>query len=176
VEDDHDAPKTVNTRRARPPASALNRAVGLLSRREHSERELSRKLVQRGLEPEEVGSAIRRLQSLSLQSDERFAENLIRSRAQSGHGPLHIRAELALHGLTSTSIDMQFDSLAIDWNACAALLAQRRCNKQSENSPSENRRIANTLLRRGFSMDHVRHALRTLSDTTDNEESPHDQD
>ncbi|MEZ5456979.1 MAG: regulatory protein RecX [Lysobacteraceae bacterium] len=164
-----DASKPTPSRRARPPASALSRAVGLLSRRDHSEKELRRKLAQRGLEAAEVDGALQRLQNLSLQSDDRFAENLLRSRVQSGHGPLHVRAELAQHGLDSARIGALFDAQDVDWNASALAFAQRRLNRQSADPRREAQRIANALLRRGFNMDQVRHALRGISDRAEDD-------
>ena len=169
MSDDTDTTRPSKPRRARPPASALSRAVGLLSRRDHSEKELRRKLTQRGLEAAEVDGALQRLQSLSLQSDDRFAENLLRSRAQSGHGPLHVRAELAQHGLDSARIGALFDAQDVDWNACALAFAQRRLNRQSGDPRREAQRLANALLRRGFNMDQVRHALRGVSDRADDD-------
>ncbi len=166
MSDDADTTSPSKPRRARPPASALSRAVGLLSRRDHSEKELRRKLTQRGLESAEVDGALQRLQSLSLQSDERFAENLLRSRAQSGHGPLHIRAELVQHGLENARIDALFEAQNLDWYACARAFAQRR-QRQTDNPRGDAQRIANALMRRGFSMDHVRHALQTVHNDPD---------
>ena len=166
MDDDIDSPKQNKARRARSADSALSRAVGLLSRREHSAKEINRKLSQRGLDADDIEVALRRLQDLALQSDERFAENLIRSRAQSGHGPLHIRAELAQHGLENARIDALFAAQNLDWHACASAFAKRR-QRHTDNPRSDAQRIANALLRRGFSMDHIRHALQGMHNNPD---------
>src|SRR5690606_33006319 len=86
-------------RRPMEELTPLQRAIGLLSRREHSRTELTRKLCHKGLPVEEVESAVARLASDGWQDDTRFAEFLVRSRVSGGHGPIRIRAELATHGL-----------------------------------------------------------------------------
>ena len=71
-----------NVRRRKPAEQTpLQRALGLLTRREHSRRELSRKLTSRGVEAADVRSAVDRLEAEGWQSDTRFAEALVRSRA-----------------------------------------------------------------------------------------------
>src|SRR5689334_16528538 len=90
-------------RRRREP-SPTQRALGLLVRREHSQRELQRKLVARGIEKDEAATAVARLRDAGWQDDARFAASLARSRAISGYGPVRIRAELGTHGLPSEAI------------------------------------------------------------------------
>ena len=46
------------SRKERPEPSAYQRALGLLVRRDHSRRELSRKLRSRGVEPEEADAEV----------------------------------------------------------------------------------------------------------------------
>ena len=55
--------------------SARNTAMDLLSRREHSRRQLFDKLKQRGFEHEDIESALDLLQAENLLNDERFAEH-----------------------------------------------------------------------------------------------------
>src|SRR5688572_28275197 len=84
--------------RRRPRASVTQRALGLLTWREHSRTELVRKLTSRGMEAAEVDSVVTRLTADGWQDDSLFAESLVRARVSSGYGPLRIRAELATHG------------------------------------------------------------------------------
>src|SRR3970282_1134696 len=84
--------------------SPIQRAVGLLSRREHSRRELTRKLCERGLAADEVEAAVEKLATDGWQDDARFAQFLLRSRVSGGYGPIRIRAELATHGLGREAI------------------------------------------------------------------------
>ena len=86
-------------RKEKPPLPPRERALGLLSRREHSARELKRKLQQKGVAAEEAGDVVGEMGDRNYQSDARFAESLVRRRALDGYGPLRIRAELASHGI-----------------------------------------------------------------------------
>ena len=59
--------------RKRPALSVTQRAIGLLTRREHSRKELVRKLTSRGMEAAEVATAVDRLAREGWQDDARFA-------------------------------------------------------------------------------------------------------
>ena len=87
-----------------PEPSAYQRALGLLVRREHSRKELGRKLVAKGVEREDLDLALDKLRRQDFQNDARFAAALARSRSSSGYGPARIRAELAQHGLAREDI------------------------------------------------------------------------
>src|ERR1700741_3450775 len=89
----------VPDRRKAKELSATQRALGLLTRREHSRKELIRKLTSRGMDAAEVDSAVANLARDGWQNDARFAESLVRARSSGGYGPARIRAELATHGL-----------------------------------------------------------------------------
>ncbi|HEX4844232.1 MAG TPA: regulatory protein RecX [Limnobacter sp.] len=78
--------------------SAKSKAVSLLSRREHSQLELTNKLLQRGYPPHEVEEAVTWAIAHKFQSDQRFAVSLHRRRA-STYGDRAIAAELSQHGL-----------------------------------------------------------------------------
>ena len=91
-------------KRRRPEPSPAQRALGLLVRREHSRKELERKLAARGVDRADAVAAVERMAAAGWQDDGRFAASLARSRAVAGHGPLRIRAELSTHGLDAEAI------------------------------------------------------------------------
>ena len=146
-------------RKRRPPPTATQRALGLLVRREHSRKELSRKLAARGVEAAEAEAAIDKLAEAGWQDDARFAELLVRSRAASGHGPVHIRAELRTHGLDSEAIVAALEAFDGDWNAIARDFVRRRHGPDAAKTLAGQRKAADALLRRGFAMEQVRAAL-----------------
>ena len=148
-----------SARKPRPPLTATQRALGLLVRREHSRKELSRKLAARGVESAEAEAAIDKLSEAGWQDDARFAELLVRSRAASGYGPVHVRAELRMHGLDSDAVAAAMDGFDGDWNAIARDLVRRRLGAQGAKDPAQERKAADLLLRRGFAMDQVRAVL-----------------
>ncbi len=159
MHDDTQSPPSARKRR-RPEQTPLQRALGLLVRREHSRRELGRKLVARGIEPEQAQAAVERLASEGWQDDERFAESLVRGRANGGYGPLHIRAELGTHGLDSEAIAAAMDSYEGDYLENARSLVQRRFGESGPQDLPQRRKAADLLARRGFDGDTIRRATR----------------
>lgn len=148
-------------RRRRPEPTPLQRALGLLTRREHSRVELARKLQQRGVERDQVDAAIDKLSGAGWQDDGRFAESLLRSRAGSGYGPAYIRAELASHGLGNEAIVAVMESFEGDWAENARDLLRRRHPNAWAGDRDARRKAADFLLRRGFGMELVRAAMQT---------------
>ena len=137
------------------------RALALLVRREHSRKELARKLAERGIESEAASAAIERLTGDGWQSDARFAELLVRTRAAHGQGPIRIRAELGTHGLDSDTIETAMQAFDGDWRQAAQDLARRRFGLDLASAdPMRRRKAADFLYRRGFDGDTVRAALR----------------
>ena len=146
-------------KRERKPATALQRALGLLTRREHSRKELTRKLVSRGVDAAEVEAAVDRLTGAGWQDDARFAESLVRSRAANGYGPLHIRAELGTHDLPAELRQAALDDFDGDWVEIARDLVARRFGR-IEDARLRQRKASDYLIRRGFPGDVVRAAVR----------------
>ena len=159
-----EASSSARSRRRRPEPSPTQRALGLLTRREHSRQELARKLAVRGIQAEEARAAIDRLTEAGWQDDARFAESLVRSRASAGYGPAWIRAELGKHALASEAIAAAVDGFDGDWADLAADLLRRRHARALCGDRTEQRKAADFLLRRGFAMAHVRHAMRGVGD------------
>ena len=61
---------------------AFNYIVNLLSRREYSEFELRNKMQEKNFSEEEIDEALSRCQAKNWQSDRRFSENYLNSRAK----------------------------------------------------------------------------------------------
>jgi regulatory protein len=151
-------------KRRRPEPSAAQRALGLLVRREHSKKELERKLVARGVDQQEASSAVARMAAEGWQDDVRFAASLARARAASGYGPIRIRVELETHGLDEQVVCRGLAALAEDgrdnWTAQARDLVQRRYGSDIPRDLALRRKAADFLLRRGFDGDTIRAATR----------------
>lgn len=154
-------------RKPRSPArqrDAFGSAIDLLSRREHSARELKTKLEQRGHAAPETREALDRLKDKHYQSDERFAQILARSRANHGYGPHRISAELKSHGLAQPAIRTAIEAAECDWNATAAAQLRRRFGAKPPLDTAERARRAQFLLRRGFDPATVRAVTRAIVD------------
>jgi regulatory protein len=154
----------MNPRDRLAPLDAYRQALGLLVRREHSQRELKRKLGARGLEADEADAALEKLSGQGFQDDARFAEMLVRSRIGGGYGPLHIRAELGTHGIAADTVAAVLADAGPDWPALAAAALRRRFGANAPSDRAETVRRANFLQRRGFDLDSIRHALRAAPD------------
>ena len=110
--------------------------MDFLSRREHSSKEIFKKLSPRVESKELLEEEIEKLKADGLLSDERFAESYFQSRKNRGYGPLRIRNELKQRGVG----DQIFYPLSdeIEWSDFA-LEALRK--KVSGNLPTETKDI-----------------------------------
>lgn len=156
-------------RKRRPDPTPTQRALGLLTRREHSRKELARKLQAKGVAREDADRAIDRLADAGWQDDARFAESLARMRANAGYGPIHIRAELGTHGLDADAVRTALDAIEAehDWSANARDLVRRRFGAPQGLDLARRRKAADFLLRRGFTQDDLRAAIRPGPDDDD---------
>lgn len=148
-------------RRKAKELSVTQRALGLLTRREHSRKELTRKLTSRGMDAAEVETAVEKLSRDGWQDDARFAESLVRARVSGGYGPTRIRAELGTHGLDREAIATALDSFHGDWAEIASDLVRRRYGPVATLDLAQRRKVADFLIRRGFESTSVRTATRS---------------
>lgn len=142
----------------RKPPSAINTAIRLLSRRDHSKHELRKKLLEREIDPELADAAIERLQSVDLQSDQRFVNGTIRMKSSAGQGPRRIMADLGQHRLEEGLIDIGMEAAEVDWEANAKRIVVRRFGEGKLDFKTRNKAM-HFLLRRGFDMDMARKAI-----------------
>ncbi len=140
---------------------AREAAIRLLARREHSARELWRKLTERGLAAEVIGPTLAALAAEGLQSDARFAAEYLRSRAERGYGPLRIRAELAERGVAGSEIATALGEAEADWAVRACEVHRRRFGDGRPVDRRERARQMRFLQQRGFDGEQIRAALGT---------------
>lgn len=95
--------------------TAYAKALTLLARREHSQLELKQKLLLREHPPEDIDAVIAELKAQGLQSDERFTEAYIRTRARRGFGPRRIEIELRERGIGEDMIGAHLDAYSEMW-------------------------------------------------------------
>lgn len=140
-------------------ATAYQKAISYLARREHSAHELNQKLSRAGFEQAEIEQTLTHLIESGLQSDYRFAESYIRSRANRGYGKQRIKQELKEKGLSSSSIDDGLEKNEIDW---FTLAIDVRCKRFGEQSPSDFKERAKQqrfLQYRGFTHEQINESL-----------------
>ncbi len=137
-------------KKKREEPSAYQRALALLVRREHSRKELGRKLKAKGIEREDADTALDKLNKQDFQNDARFAEVLARSRVSAGYGPIRIRAELGTHGLAREDVDAAMEAINTDWATTAQGLISRKYGNKDLSDQAIRRKATDFLLRRGF--------------------------
>lgn len=149
------------------PAEAYQRALGLLVRREHSRRDLVRKLALRGVAADQAREAVERLAGQGYQDDARFASAFARDRAAAGYGPVRIRVELAGHGLVEDQISAALADCEADWPARARMQVERRARPADLADPGRRRKLVDFLVRRGFDPETAWQAVRRGGDAGD---------
>ena len=80
-------------------SNIYNKALDIISRREHSEKEVTSKLLKKFNEPDLIAATLSRLKDNNLVNDERYAEMYTQSRKRKGFGPKRIKYELSSKGI-----------------------------------------------------------------------------
>lgn len=127
-----------------------------LARREHSRAELEQKLAKKDFDSALINQVLNRLREESLQSDERFAEAYITSRARKGFGPLRMVLELGQKGLSESLIDNALADVDINWLDEITRVWQKRFNGQLPQDLKEKAKQTQFLHYRGFDADLIK--------------------
>lgn len=165
---------TESSPRRSPYARLLDRAIRILAMRDHSEKELRRKLVaplltKNGPEPidappEEVDRVVAWCQESNYLDDARFTRQFIASRSRKGYGPARIRQELNQKGIGRTDIDQAMCDCDIDWLALARDQAQRKYGEPLPTVFAEKVKVQRFLLNRGYLMEDIQQIWRNFAD------------
>jgi regulatory protein len=140
-------------------------ALELLARREHSRRELTRKLAARGFPADVVTSTLDELERTGALADARFTDSFVRSRVAKGQGPQRIRAELAQRGIGDDEVDGVLRAADVDWLATIRAARAKRFGPDLPRDYAERARQARFLQYRGFEAAQIRAALEFDADS-----------
>lgn len=146
----------VNVRRA------FNKASELLSRRDHSEKELLFKLRQKGFS-EGAEEAVEKLRGYGYVDDRRFAFSYAAELKELKHfGKRRIEQELFKKGIERSVISEVVSSLEFDENELATLITR----KYSKNLDTEKgvQKTINALVRAGYGYGEIKDALAVLAE------------
>lgn len=153
--------------RQRPERSLKGRALGYLSRREHSRAELSRKLMPFTENADELEVLLDALEREGWLSDARFAESVVyRRAARVGAG--RIVSELKRHAVGDALIEEVNAQLRETELARARAVWQKKYGQLPE-TPAERARQARFLAARGFSMSIIGKILKGIEDSFEGE-------
>ncbi len=131
----------------------------MLARREHSQRELQRKLLQKGCDEALASEVVRKLAGERLVSDDRFVESLIQARRHRGYGPLRIQKELQEKGVEPEAIAHWLDVTGREWLEDIRRVQRKKFGGKIPKSYTERARQARFLQYRGFTYDQIQQLL-----------------
>lgn len=140
-------------------------AIDLLARREHSRRELVRKLAARGFPDDVIADVLDELERSGALANARFTDSFVRSRIAKGQGPQRIRAELAQRGIEDAEAEEGLAAAEVDWLAAIRAVRAKRFGAELPRDYAERARQARFLQYRGFSSAQIRAALEFETDS-----------
>ena len=141
------------------PLDPKTQALKLLARREHSARELRRKLTARGISTDDAASAVAHATAEGWQDDARYAGMLVRTRIAGGYGPVRIQAELHVSGVPAEQIRAALDQADVDWGALAAAVHAKKFGPVPKSSADRAKQYR-YLQGRGFNSSQIGAALK----------------
>lgn len=141
-------------------AEIREQALGLLARREHGRFELQRKLGDKGHPACEISAALSHLEAEGLQSDQRFTQAYIHSRAGKGYGPARIAAELRERRIDAEVVQQCMGMTDVDWFDLARQARAKRFGNKAPTAYAERARQQRFLQYRGFAGEHIAAAIR----------------
>lgn len=133
-------------------------AIRLLSRREHSSKELTQKLLGRDFDSHTIESVLALLRDENLQSDDRFAESYVRSKIQKGIGPVRLRREMREHEIDDEMINRHLSGY--EWRQLAAEVRLKRFGSTPPQNFEERAKQMRFLQYRGFSTEQINGAMK----------------
>jgi len=135
----------------------------MLSRRELSRVELTKKLIDRGFAREDVDAAVERLAGNRSVDDRRAAFAHVRTASRlKGRGRLRIQRELEARGFSRELTREALAEIPPDEDVNAIQRFVERKSRSIDDSPAGRRRLFNQLLRRGFSSAMIAKVLKGL--------------
>ncbi len=139
------------------------------TRREHSRRELEQKLKRIQAGPDQIEAVLTKLTDYNLQSDQRYAESLVRSQVQRGRAARVIRQRLQVAGISSDEPEVVAQLNEIDWVTQATEQLRKRFGQPLSVEPKERARYVRFLQYRGYSMAHALAAMTRLGVAPDDD-------
>ncbi len=122
----------------------------LLTRRDHSRKEIQDKLSLKGFERSQVAEVIDELSSQNWQDDGRYAEAYARVRSQKGFGPVRIAFELRQQGVDTATIEQVLRIVTDDWPSLMEKVYFKKFPRETRFDLNERGKCIRFLLQRGF--------------------------
>ena len=160
----------------RRPATAMERAMRLLSMRAHTSSELRQKLLRAGFPPDEVDQAIAECEKRHYLDDRLFAEDCANLWLERGHGARSIRCKLRQKGICAELAAAALgNSEDAEPEAACRAIDGRMPSLLREKDPRKRRAKAlRFLAARGFSGSAVSAAMKRLAEAARDTDIPDD--
>ena len=131
-----------------------NKSLDILSRREHSKKEIKEKLKKRFNEKEIVDDVVLKLLGNNLVNYKRFAESYVTTRKRKGFGPKKIMFELISKGVEEL-IAKEVISLEGGWSEAAKLAYTKKFVNNFNYKNKDKVKQKSFLQNRGFSFQQI---------------------
>ena len=131
-----------------------NKALDIISRREHSQKELSDKLITKFNIPELVDSVIHGLLEKNLLNDYRYSESYVVARKRKGFGPKKIGYELVSRGVNEITASEVIDAEG-GWRDAALQAFNKKYKAGISKDFKEQNKQKVFLQNRGFSFEEI---------------------
>lgn len=148
-------------------ANAKARAVRIASSTNISQKELRRRLTEKGESSENAAEAVQWLSDLSLLDDDRTARQLAQSAARKGYGAARIKQIFYQKGIPRELWDEVLADLPEPDGAIDRFLETRLRSKTLDQR--EIKRTVDALMRRGHSWQDIKSALRRYTDALEDQ-------
>lgn len=137
---------------------AVDKCYDLLSRRDHSVKELKTKLL-RTVDEKNADKAIEKMLELGYLDDEKYARNLVKYLAQTRNmSKNHIKQEMFKRGIPNEIIILVMEDYEFDNVSCVVdLILTKYRNKL--NNEDGNKKVITSLMRKGFSYSDIKNAF-----------------
>ena len=140
------------------PKSIRLKIMDYLARREHSAKEIFRKLSKRVESLDILEEEINKLKLEGLLSDERFTEQYINNRKNKGFGPLRIRGELRERGIKDSVYEPFFQE--VNWSDYATNALLKKSNKNIPTDRQKVIKLKSFLNYRGYDFSQIEEAFK----------------
>ena len=131
-----------------------NKALDIISRREHSQKELTDKLGKKYDIPELINSVIHNLIEKNLLNDFRFSQAYVVARKRKGFGPKKIGYELVSRGVNENTASEVIDAES-GWNEAALQAFNKKYKAGISKDFKERNKQKVFLQNRGFSFEEI---------------------
>ncbi len=147
----------------------FNRALNILSRRDHSEKELFDKLARADGE-QAAASAVEKIKALGYIDDERYATALAKELAErKGKSERAIMSELIHRGIDRNTAENAISSLTLDECDKINILLNGKYRRKLETEKGR-QQVFNALLRLGYGCGEIRSAMREYDESIEEED------